>query len=223
MQFLRLRWGRVVEDRLYEDTQRLVEALAYLAERGNGEAGAPPLSAAGVPDDTGARRAGQAGRETKNPFTSSATGGRVLSALQLPLFAVRPPRGYGILTTTGRKTGKTRRRCIRAVRRGDRAYIVAIKGARTAWLRNAQANPRIRLRVRGATLDGIARDPRGESESREAMEAYCHEVGWFAHLEYAMWRSDRPTSAKIRELHRSWFQRGHPLVVELESGHDAAR
>ena len=43
MQFLRLRWGKVVEDRLYEDTQLLSEALAHLAERGHDEALAPPL------------------------------------------------------------------------------------------------------------------------------------------------------------------------------------
>lgn len=65
-----------------------------------------------------------------NPFINSAAGGRALSALQLPFFALRPPKGFGVLTTTGRKTGKTRRKCIRAIRRGDEAYIVAIKGAR---------------------------------------------------------------------------------------------
>ncbi len=33
MQFLRLRWGRVVEDRLYEDTTKLAAALDQIAER----------------------------------------------------------------------------------------------------------------------------------------------------------------------------------------------
>jgi ketosteroid isomerase-like protein len=41
MQFLRLRWGRVVEDRLYEDTQVLAEALDAL--------GAAPASAPSEP------------------------------------------------------------------------------------------------------------------------------------------------------------------------------
>jgi ketosteroid isomerase-like protein len=35
MQFLRIRWGRVTEDRLYEDTVALSEALRELAEAGN--------------------------------------------------------------------------------------------------------------------------------------------------------------------------------------------
>jgi ketosteroid isomerase-like protein len=43
MQFARLRWGKVVEDRLYEDTQLLADALAKLAARGVDEAAAPPI------------------------------------------------------------------------------------------------------------------------------------------------------------------------------------
>jgi ketosteroid isomerase-like protein len=38
MQFLRLRWGKAVEDRLYEDTQALVSALEVIAAHGNDEA-----------------------------------------------------------------------------------------------------------------------------------------------------------------------------------------
>jgi len=44
MQLLRLRWGRVVEDRIYEDTHGLVEALRYLADRGVDEALEGPLT-----------------------------------------------------------------------------------------------------------------------------------------------------------------------------------
>ena len=56
----------------------------------------------------------------RNPFLHSSTGGRVLSALMLPHFMLLPPKGFGVLTTTGRRTGKTRRKCVRAIRRGDR-------------------------------------------------------------------------------------------------------
>jgi ketosteroid isomerase-like protein len=38
MQFLRIRWGRVVEDRIYEDTQALAEALDELSQAGVAEA-----------------------------------------------------------------------------------------------------------------------------------------------------------------------------------------
>ena len=43
MQLLRLRWGRVVEERLYEDTQLLATTLASLARQGVTEALAVPL------------------------------------------------------------------------------------------------------------------------------------------------------------------------------------
>jgi ketosteroid isomerase-like protein len=44
MQFMRLRWGRAVEDYLYEDTHKLIEALQYLAKQGMHEALAAPLA-----------------------------------------------------------------------------------------------------------------------------------------------------------------------------------
>jgi ketosteroid isomerase-like protein len=46
MQFIRLRWGRIVEDFLYEDTQVLAGALAEIAASGNSEAAAAPLGEA---------------------------------------------------------------------------------------------------------------------------------------------------------------------------------
>jgi deazaflavin-dependent oxidoreductase (nitroreductase family) len=150
-----------------------------------------------------------------NPFINSAAGGRALSALQLPFFALRPPSGFGVLTTRGRRTGKTRRRCVRAIRRGDKAYIVAIKGARTGWLKNIRANSDVRLRVRGGRFGGVARELRGTVETQGVMEAYCETVHRFDYLEYIMWRKGRPTRSKIKELHCSWFDEGTPLVVEL--------
>ena len=156
-------------------------------------------------------------RERKhNPAIQSKTGARLLSASQLPLFNMRPPRGYGVLTTIGRKTGKRRSRCVRAVRRDDKAYLVAIRGS-TTWLSNIRANPEVQLRIRGGRFEGTARQLR-ESEREEAMKAYCgHPIGWFEYLEYLNWRKGRPTPAKIRELHRTWFEQGAPLVIELRS------
>ena len=40
----------------------------------------------------------------KNPLTTTDTGGRILSASQVPWFTLLPPDGFGVLTTTGRKT-----------------------------------------------------------------------------------------------------------------------
>jgi deazaflavin-dependent oxidoreductase (nitroreductase family) len=151
-----------------------------------------------------------------NPFVSSLAGARVLSALQLPFFTVRPPSGFGVITTTGRRTGKTRRKCVRAIRRGDRAYLVSIGGAQAAWLKNIRANPNVRLRIRGGTFPGVARELRDAAERRQAMAAFCETVNPFDYLECTVHRRGRPTRSKITELHRTWFDGGIPLVVELE-------
>lgn len=47
------------------------------------------------------------------------------------------------------------------------------------------------------------------------MTAYCELVNRFDYLACMMHRPGRPTRAKIRELHRTWFDRGVPVVVEL--------
>lgn len=151
----------------------------------------------------------------RNPLVNSAAGGRTLSALQLPLFAIRPPSGYGVLSTTGRKSGKTRRRCIRAIRDGDKAYVVAIKGEITGWLKNVREKPNVRLRVPGGTFDGVARELREEIEIHRGREVYAESVDLFSYLEYTMWRRGRPTRPKIQQLHAEWFDRGIPLVIEL--------
>ena len=152
----------------------------------------------------------------RNPFIGSAAGARVLSALQLPLFLVRPPAGYGVLKTTGRRTGKSRRRCVRAIRCDDRVYVVAIKGAgRTGWARNALAGP-VGLRLPGGRFTGRARALADDAERRQAADAYAGRVHSFDYLTWINWRSGRPTAARIRELLRGWVDEGTPLVIELD-------
>jgi deazaflavin-dependent oxidoreductase (nitroreductase family) len=150
-----------------------------------------------------------------NPFLRSSTGGRILSALMLPHFMLLPPLGSGVLTTTGRKTGKTRRKCIRAIRRGDRVYVVAIRAS--AWLKNVEADPRVRLRIRGGTHAGVVRTLRDDAERSDARATYCDTVNRFDYMECAMWKRGRPTRAKITALHSGWFERGTPLVIDLET------
>jgi deazaflavin-dependent oxidoreductase (nitroreductase family) len=158
-----------------------------------------------------------------NLFMQSPTGGRVLSALMLPFFTLRPPRGFGVLTTVGRRSGKARPKCIHAVRRGNRAYIVMIRPTKelverswaSAWVLNIRAEPKVRLRLRGGTFTGVARELTDPAEIQEAAEIYCAAVNPFDYAECAFHRSGRPTRTKIEGLHRSWFKNGIPLVVEL--------
>ena len=154
----------------------------------------------------------------------SAAGGRALSAMMLPFMLVVPPAGFGVLTTTGRKSGKTRRKCLRAVRRGDRVYlnmlrppIVAVEKPKfvTAWVLNLRANPKVQLRIRGGTFDGVARELSDHDELREAREAFCETVVPFDYGECNLHLRGLPSRAKIQELHRYWFDTGIPVVVEL--------
>lgn len=143
-------------------------------------------------------------------------GGRVLSAMQLPWFRLMPPKGFGVLTTTGRRTGRTRRKCVRAIRRGENVYIVSIGGPRAAWMKNIRANPDVTVRIRGGTFRGRARELEDPAEVELAVTAYCGTVNSFDYAECAMWRTGRPTRTKIEDLHRGWFREGTPLVVELD-------
>jgi deazaflavin-dependent oxidoreductase (nitroreductase family) len=152
---------------------------------------------------------------TNNPLVGSASGGRVLSALQVPWFWLLPPVGFGVLTTTGRRTGKTRRKCVRAIRRDNLVYIVAIGGQKSAWIKNIQRTPSVRLRIRSGWFTAHARELQDSSERQLAMEAYCETVNRFDHAEFSMHCPGRATPTKIQRLHERWFATGTPIVLEL--------
>lgn len=150
--------------------------------------------------------------------------GRLLSALMLPGVLAWPGSGYGVITTTGRKTGKTRRKCIRVIRRGDTAYIVSLRppelamirpSAVAAWVWNIRSNPNVTLRIRGGTFAGLARELTDPVELAEARAAFCEKVNLMDYGECALHLRGLPTRAKVEELHRYWFDTGIPLVVEL--------
>jgi deazaflavin-dependent oxidoreductase (nitroreductase family) len=153
--------------------------------------------------------------------------GRIVSALTLPLFLLRPPTGFGVITTIGRKTGKARRKCIRVGRHGDHVYVVqlrppelAIKNPKAvaAWVRNIRANPNVKLRIRGGTFTGVARELTDPEELAEAREALCETVNRFDYAECWLHLRGLPSRSKIRELHRFWLDTGIPLVIELAQG-----
>jgi deazaflavin-dependent oxidoreductase (nitroreductase family) len=158
-----------------------------------------------------------AGERKRNPLIKSPLGGRALSAVHLPFFMIRPPRGYGVLKTVGRRTGKVRRRCIRAIPMDEnRVVLVAIRGAaRSGWAKNLQVNPEIALRLPGGSFTGRAREL-APSERPEARSAYCDTVHSFEYLEHLVWKPGRPTVASIRDLHTGWFEHGTPFVIDLD-------
>lgn len=157
-------------------------------------------------------------------FGDPARFGRALSASMLPFFLVRPSKGYGILTTTGRRTGKRRRKCVRVVRVGDTAYLVQLMppelaverpGAAGAWLLNIRADPRVRLRLPDGEHTAVAREITDPAELAEARTALCTPIFTADFGECLIHLRGRPSREKIRDLHRYWFDTGHPIAVDL--------
>jgi deazaflavin-dependent oxidoreductase (nitroreductase family) len=103
---------------------------------------------------------------------------RIVSAVQK--YLVNPPvklafrlgavaPGYVLLETTGRKSGQPRRTPVGDGRVDGTLWIVAEHGRRAGYVRNLEANPRVRVKVRDGLrtrwVEGTARtlpddDPR---------------------------------------------------------------
>jgi deazaflavin-dependent oxidoreductase (nitroreductase family) len=150
--------------------------------------------------------------------------GRILSALMLPFVLALPGAGYGVLTTTGRKTGKRRRKCIRMIRRGSKLYLVQLRppelaiarpSAVSAWVWNIRSNPNVKVRIRGGTFTGVARELTDPAELAEGREVVCETVVPNDYGECSLHLRGLPTRSKIKELHRYWFDTGVPLVIDL--------
>lgn len=188
-----------------------------------------PASDAEAPGGAALRRRRRRGRSGQlegylkghrwNPLATTALGGRLLSASQLAWFTRWPPQGFGVLTTTGRKTGKARRKCVRAIRDGDRVYVVSLRGPHAAWMHNIGADARVQLRIREGTFEGLAREVEHPDERQQAREFYCNTVNAFDRMEYRMHRTGRPTPERIRELHSQWFSVGTPVVIQIKNKH----
>lgn len=61
------------------------------------------------------------------------------------------------LTTTGRRTGRSREIEIWFTHRAGRYYVIAEHGARAQWVRNLTADPAVQVRVGGARFGARAR------------------------------------------------------------------
>jgi deazaflavin-dependent oxidoreductase (nitroreductase family) len=72
------------------------------------------------------------------------------------LLAGRAP-WWLIIETTGRRTGRPRRLPLaRGPIEGNVFWLLAAHGRHALWVRNAQANPRVRIRHRGRWRTGTA-------------------------------------------------------------------
>jgi deazaflavin-dependent oxidoreductase (nitroreductase family) len=76
--------------------------------------------------------------------------------------------GTAILETTGRRSGEPRRTPVTDGLDGDTFWIVAEHGRRAAYVRNIEADPRVRVKVGRAWRDGTAH-PLPDDDPRERL------------------------------------------------------
>lgn len=79
----------------------------------------------------------------------------ILNPLAKPLAGLIP--GIVLLETKGRRSGKARRNPVGGRIDGDHLWIVAEHGRKANYVRNIQAGPQVRVRVRGKWRTGSAR------------------------------------------------------------------
>ena len=78
---------------------------------------------------------------------------------RLTRFALRAgvaPRAFALLETTGRRTGRPRQTPVGDGLAGDTFWLVAAHGTQADYVRNLQAEPRVRVKVAGAWRCGTA-------------------------------------------------------------------
>ena len=92
----------------------------------------------------------------KRAFTT-ALGTRIINPIVRFLVerGIAPP-SYAILETTGRRSGQLRRTPVGNGLDGDTFWIVAEHGRRAGYVHNLQADPHVRVKVRGRWREGIA-------------------------------------------------------------------
>lgn len=81
---------------------------------------------------------------------------RLFNPVVRPLLELLPIPGYALLETTGRKSGLPRRNPVGDGLTGSIFWIVSEHGRRSSYVRNIEANPRVRVRVRGRWRSGTA-------------------------------------------------------------------
>ena len=151
----------------------------------------------------------------RHPRVTTREGARALNRVTTPWWNARPPRGFGVLTTSGRKTEKELHSSVRAVRRGSSVYLVSIVGEEADWLRNVRANPNVKIRIKGGTFSGIAREITDTAERERAREAFCETIHLTDYIEGILHLRGLPTRARIQDMHRRWFREGIPLAIDL--------
>ncbi|HLA18487.1 MAG TPA: nitroreductase family deazaflavin-dependent oxidoreductase [Dehalococcoidia bacterium] len=152
-----------------------------------------------------------------NPFAGSRGYARLSNLFMLPLFSLLPvPRGFALLTVTGRRSGSRRQRPVRAVRRDQTLYAVAMMGESSDWLRNVRKEPQVEIKVGGERYGAMAREVSDAAEREAAIELYAREVFPADYSDYVGYHWGWPTRQKIEEAHRRWAAEGVMVAIEID-------
>jgi deazaflavin-dependent oxidoreductase (nitroreductase family) len=103
------------------------------------------------------------------------------------------------LQTTGRSSGRPRTIEIWFATDGERVYLLSGGRHRAQWVRNLVADPRVRVRIGGRTLDGRARVIEGEEREPLARRLLA--------AKYQGWSEGRPLGG--------WAAGSLPVEIEL--------
>ncbi len=152
-----------------------------------------------------------------NPFALSRWFHRLGNTFVAPMFRLGPmPAGFALLTVTGRQTGRPRTRPVRAIRRDDTLYAVALLGERYDWLRNARAKPEITVKLGSRQFEGRARELADPAERDAAADLFVREIVPFDYVDYASYEWGVPTRRSIRDAHQRWAAEGVMVAIDLQ-------
>lgn len=153
-----------------------------------------------------------------NPLADSRFYARLGNVFTRPMWLLlRPPEGFAVLTTTGRKTGAPRSQSVRAIRHGDRIVVVAMMGEKAQWLKNIRAIPDVTLRLHDGTVHGVAHQAAVGAETGWASDTYISTIVPNDYLDYAVYCWGVPTRRKIKATHEKWFALGVPVVIDVDA------
>jgi deazaflavin-dependent oxidoreductase (nitroreductase family) len=82
------------------------------------------------------------------------------------LMSVLP--GWGVIETTGRRSGQPRQVPVGGRSSGDSFWVVAADPAHAGYVRNIEADPRVRVKFHGRWRDGVAH-PLPDDDARRRM------------------------------------------------------
>jgi deazaflavin-dependent oxidoreductase (nitroreductase family) len=119
---------------------------------------------------------------------------RLVNPLNRALAGIAP--WWVLLETTGRRSGMARRTPLaRGPVEGDTTWLISVHGRHAEWVRNAEANPRVRIRLRGRWHAGRASLQIYEPTILRRFNAYARAGPRLLGIEPALVRIelDRPT------------------------------